>query len=54
MTKFTATRRSEITPGTEKPKFFIDLITRMFGLPRIDPLDETTGLPPLPQNSNLC
>lgn len=43
--------------GPSKPNFVLGLITRVFGLPRIDPLDEVTGLPPrpakFPQNLTL-
>lgn len=33
-------------PGPARPRKWHDLITRMLGLPQIDPLDEVTGLPP--------
>lgn len=43
--------------GTARPRKWHGLVTRLFGLPRIDPVDEVTGLPPqrltLLRNPNL-
>ncbi|WP_171054014.1 hypothetical protein [Arenibacterium halophilum] len=57
MNQFISRPRSGKTSGASQPRKWRGLISRIFGLPRIDPIDEVFGLPPqlptLHQNPNL-